>query len=169
MFVLPAVLIIVGTVINLATVKLNGYATTLLTCVKVGLVLAISLGAYALADGDWAHLSQSAVGGSCEGVPESARGGFGGFGAAMLGALWGYNGWAIVSSVGGEIRNPTRTIPLALILGTGLIVVLYLFINAAYFYVLTPLEVASVGENASVAFEAASRFTGPGAAALINR
>ena len=57
---------------------------------------------------------------------------------------------------------------MALILGTGLIVVLYLFINAAYFYVLTPLEVASVGENASVAFEAASRFTGPGAAAFIS-
>lgn len=165
---LPLLLIAIGTAINLATMRFNGHAATLLTCVKVGLVLMVSLGAFAFAQGNWDNYSLSGARGSCEGVPESARLGLGGFGAAMLGALWGYNGWAIITSVGGEIHNPSRTIPLALIGGTGLIIVLYLMINTAYFYVLTPTEVASVGEHSSVAFEAASRFTGPGVAAFMS-
>lgn len=85
----------------------------------------------------------------------------------MLGALWGYNGWAVIASLGGEVNNPGRTLPRALIGGTLIVIALYLLINAAYFYVLTPLEVASVAESSSVASEAASRFFGPGVAALM--
>ena len=168
LFSLPVVVIAIATVINLATVHFNGMATTLLTAVKVGLVLLIGVGAFILADGDWLHFSMSGADGSCEGVPESAKLGVGGFGAAMLGALWGYNGWAILSTVGGEVAEPQKTIPRALIGGTTLIILLYLLINTAYFYVLTPVEVASVGESSSVAFEAASRFLGPGVAALMS-
>jgi APA family basic amino acid/polyamine antiporter len=101
-------------------------------------------------------------------VPDSAKLGVKGFGAAMLGALWGYNGWSVISSVGGEIKNPGRTIPRALIGGTLGVIMLYLFVNAAYFYVLTPLEVADVAEASSVANEAASRFFGPWVAGLMS-
>ena len=168
LFLLPLLVIVFGTFFNLATVKVNGQVTTLLTCVKVGLVLMVGLGAFLFADGDWGNFSLSGAGGSCNGVPESSRRGVGGFGAAMLGALWGYNGWAIISALGGEVRDPKRNIPLALIGGTVLIITLYLVINAAYFYVLAPIEVASVSENSSVAFEVASRFTGPSVAAVIS-
>ena len=168
MSLLPLLVIVIGTLFNLATVRLNGHATTILTCVKVGLVLMVGLGAFVFADGSWGNLSLSGSAGTCEGVPESARLGLGGFGAAMLGALWGYNGWAIISALGGEVDDPERNIPLALIGGTVLIIVLYLMINAAYFYVLTPVDVASVGEDSSVAFEVARQFAGPGAAAVIS-
>lgn len=165
---LPLAVIGIATAINLATMRFNGHAATALTAIKVGLVLAIGGGAFLLADGNWSNYALTGTGGTCEGVPESARLGIGGFGAAMLGALWGYNGWAVVASVGGEIKDPSRNIPLALVVGTLSIVVLYLLINAAYFYVLTPQEVASVGEQTSVAFEAASRFMGPAFAALMS-
>ena len=165
---LPLAVIGIATAINLATMRFNGHAATALTAVKVGLVVAIGGGAYLLADGNWSNYALTGAGGICDDVPESARLGFGGFGAAMLGALWGYNGWAIVASVGGEIRDPARNIPRALVGGTSLIVVLYLLINSAYFYVLTPEEVASVGIDTSVAFEAASRFMGPGIAAIMS-
>ncbi|MFB3077294.1 MAG: APC family permease, partial [Lysobacterales bacterium] len=138
-----------------------------LTIVKVALVLIIGVGAFLFADGQWGNFSLNGASGTCEGVPESAKLGLGGFGAAMLGALWGYNGWAIISSVGGEIKDPGWTMPRALIGGTVTIVVLYLLINTAFFYVLTPLEVASVAESSSVASAAASRFLGAGAAALL--
>jgi len=167
-FTLPLFIIAVATLINLATVRSNGIATTVLTGVKIGLVLLVGFGGLLIANGDWANFALSGATGTCEGVPDSARLGIGGFGAAMLGALWGYNGWAIIAAVGGEIANPGRNIPRALIGGTAAIVVLYLFINTAYFYVLTPLEVASVGETSSVAFEAASRFLGPAATALMS-
>ena len=86
LYVMPLVIIAIGTLINLATVRVNGFATTALTAVKVGLVLVIGLGAFLLADGNWGHFTLSGASGTCEGVPESARFGIGGFGAAMLGA-----------------------------------------------------------------------------------
>ncbi len=165
---LPLLVIAVATALNLGSVRSSGRTATLLTIVKILLVLFVALGAFLLADGSWGHFSLSGETGSCDGVPESARLGVSGFGAAMLGALWGYNGWAVIAALGGEIKDPGRTIPRALIGGTLTVIVLYLLINAAYFYVLSPVEVASVAESSSVASEAASRFFGPGAAAVIS-
>jgi len=164
---LPVLVIVFATAVNLLTVRSSGWIATALTAVKISLVVLIALGAFTLADGSVDNFSMNGAAGTCEGVPESAKLGLGGFGAAMLGALWGYNGWAILAAVGGEIRNPAHTVPRALIGGTLLVIVLYLFINTAYFYVLTPLEVASVPESSSVAGAAASRFFGPGVAALM--
>lgn len=165
---LPILVIALATGLNLLSVRSSGQTATLLTAVKIALVLLVGLGAFFLADGNWGNYTLSGEAGTCEGVPESAKLGLGGFGAAMLGALWGYNGWAVISDLGGEIKAPGRTIPRALIGGTLTVIVLYLLINAAYFYVLSPIEVASVAESSSVANEAAMRFFGPGVAALMS-
>jgi len=164
---LPVFVIVIATAMNLLTVRSSGWVVTALTAVKLLLVVIIAVGAFTLAAGSVENFSMNGAAGTCEGVPESAKLGFGGFGAAMLGALWGYNGWAVLATVGAEIKDPGRTVPRALIGGTLLVIVLYLFINTAYFYVLTPLEVASVPESSSVASVAASRFFGPGIAALM--
>jgi APA family basic amino acid/polyamine antiporter len=165
---LPILIIAVATALNLGTVHSNGRTATILTSVKVLLVLFVSLGAFFLADGNWNNFSLAGEAGTCEGVPDSAKLGISGFGAAMLGALWGYNGWSVIAAMGAEIKDPGRTIPRALIGGTLVVIALYLLINAAYFYVLTPIEVASVAQSSSVASEAASRFFGPGVAALMS-
>jgi APA family basic amino acid/polyamine antiporter len=165
---LPLLVIIVSTALNLLSVHANGLTITLLTSIKVGLVVIITAGAYFLADGSIQNFSMSGAAGTCDGVPDTAKLGISGFGAAMLGALWGYNGWAIIAAVGGEIKNPGKTLPRALIGGTLFVIALYMLINTAYFYVLTPLEVASVAESSSVAGEAAARFFGPGVVALMS-
>lgn len=67
----------------------------------------------------------------------------------------------------GEIKAPSRTLPRALAGALGLIVVLYMLVNAAYFYVLAPEEVASVSAVSSVAGEVAVRFLGAGAASAM--
>ena len=164
---LPVLVIVIATAVNLLSVRSSGWVVTALTAVKLSLVVFIALGAFTLAAGSVENFSMNGTAGTCEGVPESAKLGIGGFGAAMLGALWGYNGWAVLATVGAEIKDPGHTVPRALIGGTLLVIVLYLFINTAYFYVLTPLEVASVPESSSVASVAASRFFGPGIAALM--
>lgn len=166
--ILPLLVIAVATGINLGSVRSSGQAATILTSVKVALVLLVGLGAFLLADGSWGNYSFGGEAGTCEGVPESAKLGLSGFGAAMLGALWGYNGWAVIAALGGEIKDPGRTLPRALIGGTLTVIALYMLINAAYFYVLLPVEVASVAESSSVASEATSRFFGPGIAALMS-
>ena len=165
---LPLLIIVGSTSLNLLSVHANGLAVTVLTSIKVGMVLLITIGAFFLADGSMQNFSMSGAAGTCEGVPETARLGFSGFGAAMLGALWGYNGWAIIAAMGGEIRDPGKTLPRALVGGTLLVITLYMFINTAYFYVLTPEEVASVPESSSVAGVAAARFFGPGVVALMS-
>jgi APA family basic amino acid/polyamine antiporter len=84
-----------------------------------------------------------------------------------LGALWAYDGWNNVTLVAGEVQNPGRNLPRALIGGMLLIMGLYLFVNLSYFYVMTPTEVASVSTKSSVATEVAQRFLGPVAVSFI--
>ena len=166
--ILPVLVIAVATGMNLLSARANGFTATVLTAVKIALVLFVGLGAFLLADGNWENFSLGGASGTCEGVPDGAKLGIRGFGAAMLGALWGYNGWAAIAAIGGEIKDPGRTVPRALIGGTLAVIVLYLFVNAAYFYVLSPTEVASVAQSSSVANEAASQFFGPWVAALMS-
>ena len=147
--------------INCASVAAGGRTALLLTIAKVGLVLSVGVGAFVFAAGDWGHLAQSGVAGTCEGVASSARGGIAGFGAAMLGALWAYDGWQNVAPLAGEIRDPQRNLPRAFVGGTLAVAALYLFVNAAYFFALTPLEIASVPASSSVATEVLTRFLGP--------
>jgi len=147
--------------INCASVAAGGRMALLLTIAKVGLVLSVGIGAFAFAAGDWGHLAQSGIAGTCEGVASSARGGVAGFGAAMLGALWAYDGWQNVAPLSGEIRDPQRNLPRAFVGGTLIVAALYLFVNTAYFFALTPLEVADVPASSSVATEVLKRFLGP--------
>lgn len=155
--------IAVATLINCAAVAVSGRIAVVLTAIKVLLILGLGAAAFLLGPGDWSHFLEPNQGGACAGVSPAACGGAAGFGAAMLGALWAYDGWNNLTMVGGEVQAPQRNLPLALIGGMVLIMALYLFVNAAYFYVLTPTQVASVSLDSAVATEAAQRlrFFGP--------
>src|SRR3979411_670159 len=152
--------------INCASVAAGGCMALSLTIAKVALVLGVGIGAFVFAAGDWTHLTESGLAGTCEGVASSARGGIAGFGAAMLGALWAYDGWQNVAPLAGEIRDPQRNLPRAFVGGTLVVAVSYLFVNAAYYFALTPLEVASVPASSSVATEVLKRFLGPMAVSM---
>ena len=155
------------TLINCGAVGLSGAVASWLTAGKVALVVGIGLGALIVARGDWAHLLLANAGGACEGVSPAARGGLAGFGAAMLGALWAYDGWNNVAPLAGEVRDPQRNLPRSFLLGTAIVGALYLFANLAYYYVLTPTEIASVSTSSSVATEVAGRFLGAAALSLM--
>lgn len=155
------------TIINCASVVLAGRIATVLTFVKIGLILFVGLGAFIwVTGGDFGNFSLISDGGKCEGVADSVKYGspnysfMAGFAAAMLGALWGYDGWNNLSHVAGEVKQPERNIPLALIGGTLLIIFLYVFVHIAYFYVLDPTSIASVSKDSSVAKEVVSKFFG---------
>jgi APA family basic amino acid/polyamine antiporter len=152
--------------INCASVKAGGRTALALTIAKVALIVCVGIGAFAFAPGDWTHLTGSGLAGTCEGVADSARGGYAGFGAAMLGALWAYDGWNNVAPLSGEIRNPQRNLPRAFIVGMLVVASLYLFVNVAYYYAMSPLEIASVPTSSSVATEVLKRFLGPVAVSM---
>ncbi|MEA3140904.1 MAG: basic amino acid/polyamine antiporter, family [Gammaproteobacteria bacterium] len=152
--------------INCASVTAGGRTALSLTIAKVALILGVGISAFVFAPGDGSHFSGSGFGGSCEGVADTARGGYAGFGAAMLGALWAYDGWNNVAPLSGEIRNPQRNLPRAFVGGMLVVASLYLFVNVAYYYAMTPLEIASVPTSSSVATEVLRRFLGPTAVSM---
>jgi APA family basic amino acid/polyamine antiporter len=155
------------TLLCLASMHTNGLLATVVTVLKVLLVAGIGVTAFLFNDGSWSHFAASGAAGACEGVPAGARLGATGFGAAVIGALWGYNGWADVSFIAEEVREPGRTLPRALIGGSVLIIALYLFVNAGYFYALRPEAVANVPEASSVAALLMIRMLGAGGASLL--
>jgi APA family basic amino acid/polyamine antiporter len=155
------------TLVNCASVVVGGKLGVVFTVLKLALVVGVGLAAFTLADGSWSHLAMSGAAGTCEGVDAAARGGLAGFGAAMMAALSAYNGWNEVTYVAGEVRDPSRTLPLALVGGVVTIMVVYVFVNAGYAYVLSPVEMASVPAASAVASEVMARVIGPGAASLM--
>lgn len=74
---------------------------------------------------------------------------FTGFIAALVAALWAYDGWNNVSMVSSEIRRPQKNLPLALIGGTLAVILIYMLANAAYFRVMTPGEVGGADRVAA--------------------
>jgi APA family basic amino acid/polyamine antiporter len=84
-----------------------------------------------------------------------AKGGFAGFIVALVAALWAYDGWNDLNMVSGEIKNPERSIPVALIAGVALVAVLYIGVNGAVQYVMPAAAVAGSQVPASAATQIA--------------
>jgi len=80
------------------------------------------------------------------------------FGLAVAAGLFSFGGWHMVSYVAGEVRNPERTIPRALVLGVLIVTACYTLLNAAYLYVM-PLN--AVASSTRVAADAMERVLGP--------
>ncbi len=142
--------------VNYFGVKLGGRIQAHVTALKVGLILALILAIAIWGAGSTDNFRTA--------VP--AVGGVAGWVAALVAALWAYDGWNNVNMVSSEIIEPQRNIPRALILGTLAVLALYLLANLAYFFVLSAPEVAS---SDRVAAAAARKFLGPaggGAVAL---
>lgn len=157
--------IIIFTTLNSASIAVSGQIATFLTFLKIALVVLVGLGAFLfVTGGSFANFGLTAAGSACLDVAESQRYGhenyslLAGFAAAMLGALWGYDGWNQLTFVAGEVKDPNRNIPLAIIGSTILIIVLYVFVHVAYFYVLDPAAIASVDKDVAVAKVIVEKF-----------
>jgi APA family basic amino acid/polyamine antiporter len=133
--------------INYFGVKVGGDLQVVVTIAKVGLIAAIIVIGLGTGHGSVANYHTS--------IP--APGGITGFFAALVAALWAYDGWNNVSMVASEIRDPQRNLPRALITGTLVVIAIYLLANLAYFYVLPAADVAS---SARVAAETMRRVLG---------
>ncbi|CAN5397041.1 amino acid permease [soil metagenome] len=164
--------IVIFTTLNCASVSLGGQIATILTGVKIALIVFVGVGAFVWVSGSFSHFSLFNSGGTCEGVADAVKAGsptytfLGGFGAAMLGALWGYDGWNNLTFVAGEVKDPNRNIPIAIIGSTALIILLYVFVHVGYFYVLDPTTIASVSKSSSVAKTVVSMFFGGDVASM---
>ncbi len=90
------------------------------------------------------------------------------FFAAMLSAFWAYDGFTNVAFVAGEIKNPKRNVAIAVIVGVGLVMILYLLINYTYIKTLGLHELAGLGNNKIAATSMASSIMGDTGSLLIS-
>jgi basic amino acid/polyamine antiporter, APA family len=118
------------------------------TAAKIAALAAVALIAFAFGDRSNGALVQA--------VSFASRS-WGGFGVALIAVLWAYDGWADLTFVAGEVQEPERTMPRALVIGTRLVVALYLLVNLAYVYVL-PLD--RMAASRLVAADAATAIFG---------
>lgn len=134
--------ILLFSAINARGVALGARVQWAATVAKLGGIAIIVVGALLLSrTGSWQHFKEPVT-------ARIASGGVSAFGAAMLAALWAYQGWANVAMVAGEIDKPERNIPRALIYGMLLVVLVYLITNIAYFYALPFSEVITSNSTA---------------------
>jgi APA family basic amino acid/polyamine antiporter len=87
-----------------------------------------------------------------------------GFGLAMVAVFWCYYGWNEIAAVAGEVARPERNLPAALIFGTGLVMILYVGVNAIF---LKAIPIAELAQTAQPAALASSRLFGAGATLAI--
>ena len=122
-----AITLIVAGLVNIRGVRLGAAITGISTIGKFGALAVLTVLAALLghaAGASTAHLTSA-------GSPVQA----GSFGLALISVLWAYDGFADVAFAAGEIREPQRTLPRAIVGGTIAIVAIYLLTNAAYVYV----------------------------------
>lgn len=128
---------------NIRGARLGAAVVGLSTAAKFAALLVLAGAALALGGargGSLEHFAWTAV----PAKPMTA----GGLGLALVSVLWAYDGFADVSLAGGEVRDPQRSMPRAIILGTAAIVAIYVVTNIAYLYV---LPVRAIGESPLVA------------------
>lgn len=126
--------------LNYIGVRRAGDFQFLFTLLKVAIILGIVAVGFSYSGGTWSNFATEFTG---------AKGGVAGFFAALVAALWAYDGWNDLNMVAGEIRNPQRNIPLSLIWGVAAVGALYIMVNAAVQYVLPAAAVAASERPAS--------------------
>jgi basic amino acid/polyamine antiporter, APA family len=126
--------VIVLTAINLRSVKMAAWVQNTTALAFVAAVFVIVAVGFALGHGSWSHFKWVPV----DAVPITAAG----IGVAMIPLFYCYDGWEFLSWVGGEIKDPRRNLPLALIFGILLVSATYLLANAVFLFALTPAQIA---------------------------
>jgi len=146
--------------LNYVGVKKAGEFQLLFTLLKVAIILGIVgicfSGAGSATGRGWANFAGTFTG---------AKGGVAGFMAALVAALWAYDGWNDLNMVAGEVKQPERNIPIALIAGVATVGILYVLMNAAVQYVLPANVIAASPRPAS---DAVALILGPTGAGIVS-
>lgn len=149
--------IFIFTLLNCLNVQLGGGIQTFLTALKILVLLFLVVGIFLKSESaSMSHFNESIT---------SGWAGWSSFGIIMISALWAYDGWNNLPMVASEVKNSKRNVPLALILGTIAILILYGLVNFSYFYALPTSSIMEASsklhpENLPVATMAANTFLG---------
>jgi APA family basic amino acid/polyamine antiporter len=150
--VIASAVIGASTLVHLLGVRRGGLVLDVLSALKV--LALVGLGITGLV------LSSRSI----HDLPATPTPGAAPFGVALIAAFWAYDGWNNVSYLAGEVRNPRRSVPLAMVGGIAIVGILYVLLNLAIHLALSPDELA---RSAHPAIDAATRLAGSGAGTAI--
>ena len=156
-FPVGAIAILVLTFVNWLGVKEGARTQSLFTTLKVIGIAGLCAAAFALPQ---THPPTATATAPVPAVPFA----FGAFAVAMISILFAYDGWTDSTYVAGEVVNPRRTLPIAIVWGTWLVIAVYVLTNIAYYHV---LGASGVAQYEAVGSETIHRLLGDyGARAL---
>jgi len=157
-------IILLLSVVNFIGVGLGKIIQNVFTIIKIGTITFIIVLGFAIGKGTAPLLTLNPSGMSFGSVII-------GFGVSLVAVAWAFDGWNNVNFVAGEIKNPKRNLPLALILGTFGITALYVLVNYVYLYAL-PMEesigVVRIAEKATGALFGSSKGALISAAVIVS-
>ncbi|HUI42451.1 MAG TPA: amino acid permease [Terriglobia bacterium] len=153
-----ALLILLISGLNVLGVRRSGTVQTVFTVAKLSVLGTVIVLGLVLGHGSFGHFLVLARGAGAVTAASS------GFLLATVSALWAFDGWNNLSMVAAEVENPQRNMPRALIVGSLIVLAVYLLANLVYFYVLTPDEALA---TSTIAITAARHFLGAGGATFV--
>jgi len=127
--------------IHFIGLKIGSLFQNTITMIQIGAVLLLAVLILSFGKGDISHLSYAT------GTELSLSS----FGVAMIYVIFTFSGWFTAAYVAGEIKNPKKNLPLSLICGVLIVSFIYLLLNFAYIYVLSPSDLLSSKEIGSIA------------------
>lgn len=134
--------------VNYFGVKFGGIVSAFFTFMKIAAILALVAFCFAFAGGSFNNFATTT---SNFNAPDFNL--LSGFIIALSGAFWAYDGWNNITYIAGEVKRPNRNIPIALAVGTLIVVAVYILINLAFIYVM-PIEM--MAQSKLVAADAAN-------------
>lgn len=140
---LIAIALIVGvTALHAFDTKLGGRVQAAFTALKVALIVVFIGAGLMIGQGDWNHFASQQGGLSNIATKD--------FAIALMYVSFAYSGWNAAAYIAGEVREPQRNLPRALLVGTGTVMALYVLLNVVYFYALPSSQLENVGEVGAV-------------------
>src|SRR6266404_7590865 len=157
--VVALISIVAVTWINVVGLRWGTILQNLATWTKFAAMAAFVILGFAIGKGDWHHFTaapeQSLNLGLSSGQLISA------FGVALIAVFWAYDGWVYITWVAGEVKEPRRNVPLAMVLGVLVVGAIYIAMNMTYVYALPLNEIA---KHETIAHAAATALFSPAAA-----
>lgn len=153
------VLIVVLTCVNVFGLRWGALLQNVSTWTKFTAMAVFVVLGFAIGKGHWSNFSAQAPGGISMGLSPGQL--ISALGVGLIAVFWAYDGWVYITWVAGEVKEPRRNVPLAMVLGVLAVGAIYLAMNMTYVYALPLSEVAKFE---TIAHEAARALFSPGAA-----
>jgi APA family basic amino acid/polyamine antiporter len=157
------IMIAAVTWINVAGLRRGALLQNIATWAKFAAMAAFVILGFAIGKGDWHHFTAGATHGLSLGMSSGQL--LSAFGVALIAVFWAYDGWVYIGWVAGEMKDPRRNVPLAMILGVMIVGVIYVAMNMTYLYALPLTEIV---KHETIAHAAAVALFSPAAAVWLS-